>query len=368
MKEAKIVPTLTVKEAEAIRPIIEDFVDAYCESVGQKDMLSLLEHKLASYLPHLSSVAIKEQVQRLSTAIASREARLDALRRARSHGLSREEWFTEEMEKLTASFTDLGEKGEYLQEIYEAVNKINRELVTAWEGKAPANLDRDIVFSNVAWNEYNLQELAQNIGTQAAAGVALLTGLEEPASMAEQQLEDEYTAAGAVLRAVLAGQIDSKAVKEAIAGSLLVAAERGLMEALPKGTHVEAFAHLSHMAIENEKVLYQVATDAITPLEALDRMADVRAAAVVNFCAEAGEQIGEKIGTFFFGPVEGKVCAAIGRIIGQKIGEGVMKLLDQAKTKLAACAKTVANTALKATSSFVSGMVSIVKGLCSLFS
>ena len=180
-----------------------------------------------------------------------------------------------------------------------------------------------------SYNDFEVKQLALGVGKQAAnaalMGAAVTTGfvIAEKVVMGEEITADEL-----IETAIKAGA--DTGVKAAVSGSLIIASEKGIISAIPKGTPAGTISSLAFIIVENVKIFGKVATGELSATEGLSRMMDTTMAAVtglsVSFVASA--EIGVAVG-LLLGPVAGVIAGfaagAIGYIAGSKIGQAISK-------------------------------------------
>lgn len=123
-------------------------------------------------------------------------------------------------------------------------------------------------WNELNWNEYAMKDLAKGVGKQA--GVAALQGMAIGAGMdIAQKLWNGEEIEG---KEVIADSLKTGAdfgVKAAAAGALKVAAEKEIINIIPKGTPASAFSNIAFVAVEDVKVARKVASGELSVLEGI---------------------------------------------------------------------------------------------------
>lgn len=186
------------------------------------------------------------------------------------------------------------------------------------------------------WNDITRIDSAKQIGKQTLVNAALagifqgarilgrrvwnvLCGKKSPpvSEDVREIFESSVKSAGQDLQESL-----ESSVKTAVSGAVVVAAKSGWIKVL-KHTPLGTIVSIVHVAMENAKVLAQLAKGKLNVGEALDTMGICTASAVGGLAAAA---MGATIGSVF-GPIGSLVGGAVGGVVsglaGSKIGEAV---------------------------------------------
>ena len=210
-------------------------------------------------------------------------------------------------------------------------------------------------FETYEWNDVNRIEIAKSIGKQSLLAAAIASAFEgarllcrrlwnfltgKPNRPLSEDLEDFFKSSlksGARVGA-----------QTAVTGAVVVAARNGWIKVLQR-TPAGAIAAIVHVAIENAKVLFKLATGELTAEEALDAMGTTTAAAMGAFIG-AGK--GATVGGLVAGPLGALIGGVVGGIAGSKIGEAVWEAY-----------KVLRKTAAKVVADIVEGAVELVGGV-----
>lgn len=199
------------------------------------------------------------------------------------------------------------------------------------------------------WGDYQTKDLVKRVGQEA--GFAALQGMVLSVGIGTVQkvLAGEEIDGDELIENMICSGTDS-GIKAAAAGALTVGVEKGIITAIPKGTHVGVIANIAYVAVEDLKVVGKMASGEYGIKEGMDQLAQttvVTAAGLVGsvgVIAAAGE-IGAILG-ITLGPVGAVVGAAIGGSIGymagSKFGESIAKGQRKIRDKAIGMVKSVA--------------------------
>ena len=205
-------------------------------------------------------------------------------------------------------------------------------------------------WNELNWNEYAMKDLAKGVGKQA--GVAALQGLAIGAGMdIAQKLWNGEEIEG---KEVIADSLKTGAdfgVKAAAAGALKVAAEKEIINIIPKGTPASAFSNIAFVAVEDVKVARKVASGELSVLEGIEQIEETTVSAVAGIAAmEKGAEIGASIGAVLGAPgaiVGGVIGGTVGYMAGSTFGQTVIQGVKKTKDKAVDCCKQIFNNGKK---------------------
>ncbi|GIW22273.1 MAG: hypothetical protein KatS3mg068_1280 [Candidatus Sericytochromatia bacterium] len=155
-------------------------------------------------------------------------------------------------------------------------------------------------------------------------------------------------------------------VKQATAGALKVASEKGYIKLLPKGTSNKYITNLAYFGVENLKTFYKLSKGEITFSDALEHLSGVACAlAFSEVCSIIGANVGATIGGILamplgLTPVGITVGAAVGSIVGGIIG---FTIGEKTGKKIVDTVKKVANYAYETAKSVVESGVNVIKNV-----
>ena len=216
------------------------------------------------------------------------------------------------------------------------------------------------------WNAYNTKDLAIGIGKQAGQAALLGAAIGIGTDIAQKVWNgEEIDGAELVETAVTSGA--DFGVKAAAAGALKVGVEKGIITAIPKSTPVGTITNIVHVAVDDVKVLGEIATGKLTVKEGIDKIEQTTVSTVSGIVA--GEAVGATVGAAI-GTVLGPVGAAVGGFIGGTVGylagskvgqlvvKGAQKIRDGVVGVVKSIGRGVKNFVSNAVSSFLDRVLS----------
>jgi len=226
-------------------------------------------------------------------------------------------------------------------------------------------------WNDLNWNEYKTKDLAIGIGKQAGQAALMGAAIGIGFDVAQKVWNGEEIKGEELVETAIASGADF-GIKAAAAGALKVGVEKGIIKAIPKGTPAGTIANITHVAIENVKIVGKMATGELTAKEGFEKMEQTTVATVAGIAASTkGAAIGMTIGTVF-GPVGtivgGFIGGTVGYMAGSKVGETVVKGVQKIREKARAVVKTVGKTVSNTAKSFASEVRNFCNGARSLFS
>lgn len=240
-------------------------------------------------------------------------------------------------QKLTPSDQQIGKKSTTVLKAPDGTTSNPLSKVRAEEMKREAQSGN---WNELNWNEYAVKDLAMGIGKQAGKASLIGAAFSAGAEIINKISNDEEVSASNVAAAAIKGGADS-GVKAAVAGALKVCTEKGIIRIFPKGTPAGIFANIAFVAIENIKVIGQVISKKLSPVEGLEKMAETNCSCVAGMvCAAKGTAIGAAAGAVL-GPVGSTIGGFVGGCVGYMAGSTVGKAVVSG-------VKAVGNAAIKA--------------------
>lgn len=226
-------------------------------------------------------------------------------------------------------------------------------------------------WSDLNWNEYKAKDLAIGIGKQAGQAALMGAAVGVGFDVAQKVWNGEEIKGEELVETAIVSGADF-GIKAAAAGALKVGVEKGIVSAIPKGTPAGTIANITHVAIENVKIVGKMATGELTVKEGFEKMEQTTVATVAGIATSAkGAAIGATLGTVF-GPVGtavgGFIGGTIGYMAGSKVGETIVKGVQKIREKAKDVVRTVGRTVTNVASSFANGVRSFCSGVRSLFS
>lgn len=216
------------------------------------------------------------------------------------------------------------------------------------------------------WNVYNTKELALHIGEKASClglqAMLLTTGFQ----LVEKTVKEEPVSVEEVVETAFLTGTDT-GIKEAIAGALKVATERGVITIIPKGTAPDIFAKIACISIENTKIFIKVARGELDLSQAMELIGE---STVAFLCGISWSATGAMIGAAalswipFVGSVVGGIAGGVvGYMAGSEVGKAVYSGVKKVGEGIKTIATSVWNGVKSVGSKVASGVRSVIGGL-----
>lgn len=119
-------PILIEEECEAIKPIIQDFVQAYTSN-SDKPIRSWLVPKMQEYLPDRKPAEVEAMVDEIVLTIDTNEKKQESLNKSIANGRSKESWFASETKNATSAMSTQA-AAKYLTGLDNALQQANESL------------------------------------------------------------------------------------------------------------------------------------------------------------------------------------------------------------------------------------------------
>lgn len=220
-------------------------------------------------------------------------------------------------------------------------------------------------WNDLNWNEYRTKDLAIGIGKQAGQAALMGAAIGVGFNVAEKVWNGEKIDGEELVETAITSGLDF-GVKAAAAGAVKVGVEKGLIRMIPKGTPAATIANITHVAIENVKIVGEIATGKLTIREGIEKMEQTTVATAAGIIAGAkGTAIGATVGTVF-GPVGtvigGFIGGTIGYMAGSKVGETVVKTVQKVRQKAGEVVRSLGRTVANGFRTVTSGLRRLVHG------
>ena len=221
-------------------------------------------------------------------------------------------------------------------QVIEAPDGITSNPLSKQDAKELQTEAQSGKWSDLNWNEYKAKDLAVGIGKQVGQAAIMGAVVGAGFDIAQKVWDGEELDGEEVVEAALTSGADF-GVKAAAAGALTVGVRKEIISIIPKETLPCTIANIAFVAVENVKVLGEVASGELSFEEGLDKMEQVTVSSAAGLIASAkGAGIGIAVGTVF-GPVGmavgGVVGSAVGYMAGSKIGEMAVKTVQKFRKK-----------------------------------
>lgn len=225
-------------------------------------------------------------------------------------------------------------------------------------------------WNDLNWNEYKTKDLAVGVAKQAAQAAFMGAAVGVGFDVAQKVWNGEEIQGEELVETAIASGTDF-GVKAAAAGALKVGVEKELIATIPKGTPAGTIANIAFVAVENAKIVGEIATGELTLKEGLEKMEQTTVATAAGIVTSVeGAAIGATIGTVF-GPVGtvvgGFIGGTVGYMAGSKVGETVVRGAQKIREKSREVVKTLGRAVIDTASSVVEGVGNLLSGAISLF-
>lgn len=258
---------------------------------------------------------------------------------------------------------DLEAMNKRVSDVLEAPDGTKSNPFTKEQAKSLQNEAQSGHWNDLNWNEYKVRDLAVGIGKQAGQaalmGAAIGVGFDVAAKVWNG---DEINGEELVETAITTGA--DAGIKAAAAGALKVGSEKGIISVIPKGTPASTITSIVHVAVEDAKVLGQMATGDLTFIEGIEKLEQTTVASVAGIAVSTqGAALGATLGTVL-GPVGTVIGGFIGGTVsymaGSKLGQLVTKGAQAARRKVITAVSTAAETLKRAGQSIFNGLASLI--------
>lgn len=262
-----------------LKGVVGSFMEDYAQRDRGTDFSIWLEDRLRQEMPELPEGAERKLVQDITAAVADYDRTLTELDRAMDAGMSKEEWFAEQMAESCAGM-EYDAAGEMLLQMDKGLTGSGVHLMQEMDGTQYEVEDvQETDAGPAGWNRYSVKNEIQEIGKKACfAGLAVAAN-----AVRYREEADGETAIGDAVREALREDMVTapQEVKAVVAGAVKVVAEKKLEDTLPFDTAIEDISDMAGVAVEGAEALFDLANGEISALEAVDR---VGRAGVVSAC------------------------------------------------------------------------------------
>lgn len=252
---------------KSLKSVLESFISSYANRNADVAFSDWLAERLRQEMPELEQDAGTQLANDIIEAVAGYDKMLEDLNQAVEVGQSKEEWLSEHLAEVYNSMP-IDAAGEALKRMEEDLISSNMELMGEIDKSGIAGLPVAEP-ERGEWNHYRVKDTVNNIGKQANAAVLFAA-----ANALDRHLQGEKIGGiNAVIKDAFQGGIEAspEEVKAVVAGTVRVAAERGLVDAMPSDMPIEVIGDMAGVAVEGAKALCDAANGDITLAEALDK-------------------------------------------------------------------------------------------------
>lgn len=255
-------------DERTLKSVVGSFMEAYAQRDRTTDFSAWLENRLRQEMPELSEGSERKLVQDIVAAVADYDKTLAELDEALDAGMSKEEWFAEQMAEGCADM-EYDAAGEKLLQIEQELTASDVQLMQELDGTQQYAME-EADAASAEWNQYSIKQELNEIGKKAC-----LAGLAVSANAVKYRAEaDGEIAVGDAVREALREDMVTapQEVKAVVAGAVKVVAEKRLEDTLPFDTSIEDISDMAGVAVEGAEALFDAASGEISALEAIDRI------------------------------------------------------------------------------------------------
>lgn len=340
MEEARkdMTPILPEENARQLADIQREMLESYIQNNGEDPPEIWLAQELAKHMGGHAPQEYRQAAEQIMESLKLYAAKDAELKQVQAEGGSREAWLAEELQDSVTGL-DEPERREELREVLELVHG------TGAKG------------SNLLPVEQMSRQIAEAFNASPRQAEAIGKGLEFAGKIMAGQSPD---------RLVEGALLDKTAsfTKTAVAGTLEIGVEKGLIPALPQGTPHDVIGGIAHLATENADIFHCVATGALSPIEGMAAMQNSSAAVVAGLAeggGAAGASLGAKIGAVF-GPAGAAVGGFIGGVVGKLSGTALGAAVVEGCKQVCHAVGSVVHEAFSAVKDVVSGLANALFG------
>jgi hypothetical protein len=214
-------------------------------------------------------------------------------------------------------------------------------------------------WNDLNWNEYKTKDIAAGMGKQVGQSVIMGAAVGAGFSVAQKLWEGEEIDGAEIVETAVKSGADF-GVKAAAAAALKAGAEKGILTFIPKGTPAGTIANVAFVAVENVKVLGEIADGELSPVEGLEKMERVTVSTVAGIAAsvKAGAAATLALAPVLgpLAPVAGFVAGTVAYMAGSAVAEAVVSAAQKVRRVAVDTVKTVCEGA----KSIVSGVSNFV--------
>ena len=225
-------------------------------------------------------------------------------------------------------------------------------------------------WNELNWNEYETRDVAIGLGKQVGCAVIQGAAIGVGVNVAQKLWNGEKIETDEIIENAVVNGVDFGS-KAAVACSLKVGVEKDIIHMIPKNTSTNTITNIAFVAVENAKVLGQVATGELTAREGVEKLEQTTITSAAGIMSmEKGMLVGEAIGTIL-GPagkiVGGFVGGTIGYMAGTKVGEAVAAGVKEVRNEAIQVAKIVKTGIENIAESVIDGVTNFCGGILNFF-
>lgn len=210
-------------------------------------------------------------------------------------------------------------------------------------------------FDNIMnWNEYKMRDLSVGIAKNAACAGVLGAGVSAGMEIASKLANGEQVEAEDVALVAIKGGATS-AMLDATTCAIKVGVEKDIITFIPKGTSAAAIANVAFVAVEDVRILSQIADGELDLKEGLEEIEATTISAITGLAVAegVGAAVGGLCGGGFIGAAAGAVVGAVAYTATAAVCKAVVK-----------GAQMVRDVACEAVCAVAEGVCSVASSVC----
>lgn len=257
-----------VNDERTLKSVVGSFMESYAQRDRETDFSVWLENRLRQEMPELPEGSEQKLVQDIVAAVADYDKMRAELDEAMGAGMSKEEWFAEQMSEGCAGMEN-DVVGKTLLQIEQGLTASDVQLMQEMDGTQQYKME-EADAEPIEWNQYSIKNELYEIGKKACfAGLAVAAN-----AVRYREEADGETAIGDAVREALREDMVTAPheVKAVVAGAVKVVAEKRLEDTLPFDTPIEDISDMAGVAVEGAETMFDAASGKIGAAEAVDRI------------------------------------------------------------------------------------------------
>lgn len=340
-------PIITIENQKELFSLLPQWFESYLQKGGMSDHEWLVK-KLSETIPETA----QETASAITGMVESIKAAKESLAKARSRGMSREEWFSRELGKVGQSLGEntLGDLAFGLE------NTFLQELPSTFFDAAQKSTTTEL---DTKWTEYSIKE--KFFDAEKTFELLAMHGLSAVESWKEGEWnnfpgiseEKQKQIADIVLNE------DSSSAITLVTGALVDAAGKKIISIFhddnegsvlcgPYGHWMDlgTMTATAGRVVGTMKIAHSLASGDTTIEDAanayIDMAVGTASGVITETCKKYGGMAGEAAGRYIgkiFGPAGVEICGKVGKRIGEFIGEKAGTVIQTGVEKLGTAAK-----------------------------
>ena len=252
----------------SLKDVLGGFIQSYAQRDTDMAFSDWLAGRLRQELPGMEQEASTRLADDIIGAIAGYDQTLHDLNQAIETGQPKEEWLSEQLEKVYDDMT-IDAAGESLLRMEAELVSSNMQLMGETDRPVAEELLSVVESEPIEWNRYGVEAEVTSIG-QMLNSVALCAA----ANALDRNLNGEKAAINDIVADALQNGLKASPseVKAVVAGAVRASAEKGLMDTLPPDTPIDVIGDFAGVAVEGAEALCDAVNGSITITDAMDKV------------------------------------------------------------------------------------------------